>query len=350
MPTGEAIHIGLDRVDPSAYTGWSGALDACENDARAMADITHRLGYRSQLLLTRQATATAVLGLISRAASSLRTGDICVITYAGHGGRFADLSGDEPDHKDETWLLYDREILDDEIHAALSGFAAGVRVVVVSDSCHSGSVVRERYEQYLRERAFREPYLQVAPGLPSRSRAPSRSVEPVIREAPGDVQEKVLAEHRGRYRSARASTPPADNLPLAASVILLAACQDNQVSLEFDGHGAFTAALLDQWDGSHFAEDYRALTTSIRRALPATQVPGLLAIGGHWPAFEQQRALTLDSPGQSATPSSTSQTPSAEPTQTPGEVADQVLRFSVDLSVSSSSPIGVRLLELLAGT
>ena len=43
----------------------------------------------------------------------------------------------EPDGFDETGCLYDGELIDDELYAALANFAAGVRIFVLSDSCHS---------------------------------------------------------------------------------------------------------------------------------------------------------------------------------------------------------------------
>ncbi|MDP9071378.1 MAG: caspase family protein, partial [Actinomycetota bacterium] len=33
---GMSLHIGLNRVDPDGYNGWSGDLAGCENDARDM--------------------------------------------------------------------------------------------------------------------------------------------------------------------------------------------------------------------------------------------------------------------------------------------------------------------------
>jgi metacaspase-1 len=39
--------------------------------------------------------------------------------------------------------LYDGELIDDELYAALNKFAAGVRIFVLSDSCHSGAVLRD---------------------------------------------------------------------------------------------------------------------------------------------------------------------------------------------------------------
>ena len=72
----------------------------------------------------------------------LVSGDILLLTYSGHGGQIPDVTGEETDKLDETWCLYDGQLIDDEMYLELSRFAAGVRVLVFSDSCHSGTVVR----------------------------------------------------------------------------------------------------------------------------------------------------------------------------------------------------------------
>ena len=65
-----------------------------------------------------------------------------MLTYSGHGGQVPDVSGEEADKLDETWCLYDSQLIDDELYMELGKFAAGVRILVLSDSCHSGTVVR----------------------------------------------------------------------------------------------------------------------------------------------------------------------------------------------------------------
>ena len=77
------------------------------------------------------------------AAKQLRRGDLFFLTYSGHGGQVPDVTGEEDDKKDETWCLYDGQLIDDELYFELSRFAAGVRILVLSDSCHSGTVTRE---------------------------------------------------------------------------------------------------------------------------------------------------------------------------------------------------------------
>jgi hypothetical protein len=77
----------------------------------------------------------------------VRADDIFLLTYSGHGGQVPDTNGDEPDRKDETWVLYDGELVDDELHELYTQFKSGTRVVVLSDSCHSGTVTRAMYDR-----------------------------------------------------------------------------------------------------------------------------------------------------------------------------------------------------------
>jgi hypothetical protein len=48
---------------------------------------------------------------------------------------------------DETWCLFDGHLIDDYLRGALAKIASGVRVVVISDSCHSGTVIRMTPEE-----------------------------------------------------------------------------------------------------------------------------------------------------------------------------------------------------------
>jgi hypothetical protein len=57
-----------------------------------------------------------------------------------------DVSGDEPDKMDEAWVPYDiwdnGPVLDDTIWKILRMKQPAVKIIFISDSCHSGSVVR----------------------------------------------------------------------------------------------------------------------------------------------------------------------------------------------------------------
>ena len=51
------------------------------------------------------------------------------------GGQINDIHNDEPDGLDETWALYDRELIDDELYAMWSHFRPGGGIFILSDSC-----------------------------------------------------------------------------------------------------------------------------------------------------------------------------------------------------------------------
>src|SRR6185503_7349047 len=141
-PKSLSLHIGLNTVSPAHYGGWSGELTACEFDANDMTALAKASRIKPTVLLTRRATRANVLAAIRSAARTLKSGDLFFVTYSGHGGQVPDITGEEQDKKDETWCLYDGELIDDELYLELSKFAEGVRILVLSDSCHSGTVTR----------------------------------------------------------------------------------------------------------------------------------------------------------------------------------------------------------------
>lgn len=142
-PNGLSLHIGLNNVDPAAYPFPVPVLAGCVNDANDMRDLALNMGFRSKQLLDSAATSTAVKSAIETAAQTLLPGDLLVITYSGHGSQIPDTMGEESDQLDETWVLWDRQLLDDELYDLWCRFQAGVRILLISDSCHSGTVSRE---------------------------------------------------------------------------------------------------------------------------------------------------------------------------------------------------------------
>ena len=152
MSKGISLHIGLNFVDPNHYSGWDGELNACEFDANDMHMIADNQGFKGKTLLTKKATRNNVVAEIQSAASKLKSGDIFLISFSGHGGQVPDQNNDETDGVDETWCLYDGQLIDDEIKVFWTWFAKGVRIFVVSDSCHSGTVIKAAYNSNNTER------------------------------------------------------------------------------------------------------------------------------------------------------------------------------------------------------
>ena len=137
-----SLHIGLNSVAATHYEAGAGRSAAASSTPTTWRLSRARAGWRPKVLLTKNATRAKVLAGIRAAATRLKKGDMFFLTYSGHGGQVRDVTGEEEDSRDETWCLYDGELIDDELYFALSRFAAGVRILVLSDSCHSGTVTR----------------------------------------------------------------------------------------------------------------------------------------------------------------------------------------------------------------
>lgn len=280
-PRGISLHVGVNEVDGGHYRGWTGALAACEADAEAMRGIAEAQGFESRLLLTREATRAAVTDGIRDAVSTLQGGDIFFLSYAGHGGQVADRSGDEDDGADETWCLYDGQLIDDELSALWSRFAPGVRILLLSDSCHSGTVSRA---------------IRAAGGLDAMT-AGDRDLglagdDVRFRFMPDSVARPVYWANKETYDAAqRAAT--AEQAEISATVRLLSGCQDDQLSRERGGHGLFTHALLEVWDGGAFDGDYRAFHQAIVALMPPVQRPNHKVDGAPSSAFDSDRPFAI---------------------------------------------------------
>lgn len=275
-----SFHLGLNAVDAHVYKGWSGPLRGCENDARAMQAIADARGFTSRLLLGADATRPNLFAAMDRAAAELVADDLLLLTYSGHGASLADRSGDEPDQRDEAWCLHDGLLLDDEIHHRLCAFAAGVRVLVVSDSCFSGSVTRDDQTKPTAARVRRPAALR------------NGSAANPGRRAPGARVRAVLRANADEYAARKAAVAATQAVEPAAGIILLAACEDLQTAHDGELHGLFTAALLAVWNGGAFAGGHEAFLAAIRTRVGAAQTPTLFTVGAVEPGFLAARPFT----------------------------------------------------------
>ncbi len=275
MAKGFSLHIGLNRVDPNSYDNWSGELQGCENDANDMLAIAKALGYEStEILLTDTATSDKVFKAVAMAARTLERGDIFLFTYSGHGGQIPDVSGDESDRLDETWCLYDRMVVDDELYGLWSLFKEGVRIFVISDSCHSGTVTRFRAE---------------APDVDDNG-------QPIkYRIVPEDIQDSVYNANATLYDAIQWISGREVERPIKASVILISGCQDNQLSADGFNNGRFTSALLAAWDGGNFQGGYESFWKTIASKMIRTpsQSPNYYKVGTPDPAHEAMKPFVI---------------------------------------------------------
>lgn len=269
MARGMSLHVGLNRIDPAHYGG-EGTLFGCHNDARDMEAMAKELGYESApQLLDEAATVTGVKAAINAASAQLRAGDIFFMTYSGHGGQVPDGNGDEAadplggtgDAKDETWCLFDRMLTDDELYTLYGGFLQGVRVIVLSDSCHSGTV--------------------------------TRNIGPVGRFLGKPILDRVYKEHAAEYDAVQSAYPARDRMRIGASVALISGCMDNQTSADGDGNGRFTEKLKGVWNGGQFQGTLERLRSEIVQTMPADQTPQYSMVGEPDRVFEKSQAFAI---------------------------------------------------------
>jgi len=158
-------------------------LYGCVNDATNMrATLQSKFGFlpvNNTLLTDAAATREGILSNLKKYQALAEKGDIFVFHYSGHGTLFPDSRSEDQDETNLTYLevmndkgqmevwypraKYDSAIvpvdartntsgkpwrnliLDDELAAIFAGFTQkGAQVVFISDSCHSGTIGRDK--------------------------------------------------------------------------------------------------------------------------------------------------------------------------------------------------------------
>ena len=138
----KALCIGINN-----YPGTHMDLQGCVNDANDWAGALSERGYAVTKLLDAEATKAAMMQAMSNLIGKASKNDSLVITFSGHGTYQPDTDGDEADGLDEALCPYDLQtngqaLTDDEIKGLFATRKSGVRIVLIADSCHSGTVTR----------------------------------------------------------------------------------------------------------------------------------------------------------------------------------------------------------------
>jgi len=225
-----AVCIGINN-----YPGIFNDLKGCINDAKDWSALLQGLGFDVSLMLDSQATRQNVKAALRGLVDATNAGDIAVFTYSGHGTQVVDANSDEGDPYDEAICLYDGNVIDDELRMILRGIHSQATLVVISDSCFSGSVTRIAGEKAI-----------------PRFIPPAYSAAGMIARKPFLLPEGDMPE------------------------ILITGCSDSEYSYdaEFDGrpNGAMTALALRVIMQNPNAT-YREFHTGLRALLPSEAYP-----------------------------------------------------------------------------
>jgi hypothetical protein len=290
MAKGIALCIGLNNVSTIHYDGWDGALKVCEQDARDVKKIADKIGFTTDLLLTKNATAANVLAKIDQAAAALKSGDIFFLYYSGHGGNeIPDINkdeveelADEVDGYDESWCLYDRQVIDDILYQRWFKFKPGVRIFVVSDSCFSGDIIK----------------------LVGGKRVSSK-LNGSVKRMPEKVGHRVFMKNSASYQKFnKAETPlrksKTKSLPQAAikaTVRQISSSSEYQPSYadtnEFPTNSLFTAIFKKTIKNGKYKGNYNQFVKKLKQQMPFDQQPNHQVLGAALVKFDTQTPLAI---------------------------------------------------------
>lgn len=289
-----ALLVGIDNYRHPRVGATPGSIA----DAQAMADLARRrFGFKPdaiRVLTDGQASANAIRRAVSDwLIAGTQPGDRVFFSYAGHGSQVADDNGDETDGYDETLAPYDVDpttgsgmIRDDEFDGLIRELQ-GRRVVLVFDSCHSGTISRGL------PRASRLPLGGGARYLPRHDQfralfgtdatGGTRSLGGAGYVVSGGVDPRDL--------SVEAPFVESRDLRGQAGVVVVSAARSNQSALPLEVGGQFRGAL--SWvlgevhdQGMPRVADLRAVLPERIRSLQSTgrlegsQVPEIEVVGG----------------------------------------------------------------------
>ena len=243
-----SLHIGINN-----YPGTGSDLSGCINDANDWRDALEAREFQVTSLHDSDATKHNMVEAITKIVDDTGKNDISVITYSGHGTWVPDEDGDEVDGRDEALCPHDTNqgniLTDDELYDILGDRTRGARIIVISDSCHSGTVAR------------------------------ARSIMPGVETDPWHFQkirylapEFYIGDDKTRMsRALRVETIRATG-KIRAAAVLLSGCKDEEYSYDawFNGraNGAFTYAALQTLKDLPETASYRDWHRETRKLLP----------------------------------------------------------------------------------
>ena len=257
-----SLHIGIND-----YPGTGNDLSGCVNDANDWREAMGAREFQATSLIDGEASKSNMLEAISKIVGDTGRDDIAVITYSGHGTWVPDEDDDEVDDRDEALCPHDitqgQILTDDELYEIFSERKRGARIIVISDSCHSGTVTR------------------ACNFMPGTENDPW-NFQKIRFLAP----EFYIKDDEVRLRRARQVEKIKARGKIRAASVLLSGCKDDEYSYDawFNGrpNGAFTYAALQALKNLPDTATYRDWHREIRKILPHVNYPQTPQLSGSW--------------------------------------------------------------------
>jgi hypothetical protein len=270
-----ALVVGLE------VAGW-------QKDVSRMSKFLKDRGFPVKGFTESDATPSNVLGEIDQAAELLQEpNDFFVFYFSGHGASRSDSSSDEDDGRDELLCLANNSaIVDDDLWKRWLKFNQKVRVALLTDSCHSGTVGRALPGG--RATWSPKPQARSAPADLPPPRFPSMGLR-TEKESPDPI-----ADDKPRMRGDASRAPGIDvRGKVAASMVHMSGCRDKEESFgSSTSGGKFTSAFL----AAAAEANYDKCHEKIRGILAPSgrQDSQLTYYGGYIKKFRSQAVLDLN--------------------------------------------------------
>ena len=248
-----SLHIGIND-----YPGTGSDLSGCVNDANDWRETMEARDFQATSLLDGEATKSNMLEAISKIVADTGRDDIAVITYSGHGTWVPDEDDDEADGRDEALCPHDitqgQVLTDDELYDIFGERKRGARIIMISDSCHSGTVSRAS---------------NLIPGTED----DSWNFQKIRFLAP----EYHMGDDNALLRRARQVEKVKVVGKMRAGALLFSGCKDEEYSYDawFNGrpNGAFTYVALTTLKSLPDNANYRDWHRENRKILPNVRYP-----------------------------------------------------------------------------
>jgi hypothetical protein len=143
---GNSVKLRMLSIAINDYPVSDRRLRGCLNDSLAWVDWFAKRGWQTESLWNEQATGAKIVSAIAKLMDESNPGDRVAIHFSGHGSQIQDFNDDEGDGLDECYCPWDVSlngpIRDDVLYQLFQQRASNVRLYLIADCCHSGSLQR----------------------------------------------------------------------------------------------------------------------------------------------------------------------------------------------------------------